>query len=231
MDIRKGLSGLDDPACRAALAEFLEGYLTPAFGALPKREIDLLVLELMEKLGLVDRNPSLYSLVQGLRVTRSKARNLLYDRELRRLNVDDLDARVRRALAHPLIQKQGELFVLEIENPLIADHLRARLQSLGHATDGSFSASLVKLSGDAMAALIEDYLPPADRERLRQALIRAGAPDASLTGVLKAVFRKLGGKLANEAGSELAGRAGDYLAPIVEGAAATASKSVKELFQ
>ncbi len=231
MDMRNTLDGVTDKECRAALMEFLQGYLTPAFGALPKREVDLLVLELMERLGLVDRNPSLYSLVQGLRVTRSKARNLLYDRELRRLNVDDLDCRVLQALTRPLIQKQGDLFVLEIENPLVADHLRARLQNLGHATDGSFSASLVKLSGDAMAALIEDYMPPAKRERLRQALIRAGAPDTSLTGVLKSVFRKLGGKLADEAGSELAGRAGDYLAPIVEGAAAAASKSVKELFQ
>ena len=32
-------------------------------------------------------------------------------------------------------------------------------------------------------------------------------------------------------GRELAGRAGYFLAPIVEGAAAAASKSVKELFQ
>ena len=31
----------------------------------------------------------------------------------------------------PLLQKQGDLFVLEVENPLVIDHLRAQLQRPG----------------------------------------------------------------------------------------------------
>lgn len=145
--------------CQKVLIEFLERYLDPAFGALPSKEIDLLVIKALEDLAYLSKEPSLYEHVTKLRVTRAKARNLIYDQELRRLDTKALDLRVKEALKAPLLQKQGDLFVIEIENPLVIDHLRSKLQTLGHASDGSFSASIVKISLDAVAALIEDYLP------------------------------------------------------------------------
>lgn len=217
MGIREVVIQTNDNRCKEVLSSFLEKYLHPAFGALPKREIDVLVLELLQKLGFIENDPSIYEFITQLRVTRSKARNLFYDLELRQLDKEKLDDKVREALKRPLIQKQGDLFVLEIENPLVSDHLRALVQSVGYATDGSFSPSLIKLTGDSFAALITHFVDTASQETLKQALIGAGAPDTSFQGVVKSVLKKLGAKIADDAGAALAEHVSDYLSPLIDG--------------
>ena len=212
------IDNASEQTCRKVLKLLLERYLTPAFGTLPKREIDLLFFEAFEELGFIELEPknaydksTIYQIVQRLRVTSRKARNLLYDRELRRFASDDLeeklDERVREALKHPIVQKQGDLFVLEIENPLVIDHLRARMKSLGYAADGSFSPTLVKLPGEAIASLIESYMSEEERRDALEAFREAGVlseEGVSLRKVLKGVFMVLGRKMADEAGAQLA---------------------------
>ncbi|TOQ20695.1 hypothetical protein, partial [Vibrio parahaemolyticus] len=87
---------------------------------------------------------------------------------------------------NPVIQKSGDLYVLEIENPLVSDHLRSKIQKLGYISDGSFSPSVIKLGLDAVSALIQSYLSDTEIDEVKQALIAAGAPDTSFKGVIKA---------------------------------------------
>jgi len=232
VDIHEHLKSLSEGKCRDALVKLLAGYLNPAFGTLPKREIDLLFYEVLDDLGIVDKDPTIYSLVQRLRVTRSKARGLLYDIELRRLDAAMLDERVREALKSPVIQKQGDLFALEIENPLELDHVRAIIQNLGHASDGSFSPSLVKLSPVAFAALMEHFLSEQERKALKAALVKAGcAADTSLRAMLTGVLKKVASKVASDAGEALAEQVGDYLGPFVDGAVDNAFAVASSLFK
>lgn len=203
---------------RHALHRLVTGYSNPAFGALPRREVDLLFLEEMVRIGLLPAQPSLYDLVHRLRISRSKARSLLYDRDLRRMNPELLDRTIREILQHPLLQKQGELYALEVENPLVADHLRARLKELNHTCDGSFSASLLRLTPEAVAALIEFYLNEEERASVRDALIAAGFPDRSLKALLTGALQVLGKKVADQAGSALAAQVGEYITCLITAA-------------
>ncbi len=230
MDIAGSIKAADEQTCRAVLENLLTQYMSPAFSALPKKEIDLVVLNALEQLGYVSADPTLYEVVQRLRVTRAKARNLLYDRELRRIDAQQLDEKVREALKNPVVQKQGDLFVLEIENPLVADHLRAKVQQLGHASDGSFSPSLVKLTIDAVTAIIADCLTVADQEKVRKALIKAGAPDKTIKGVLKATLKQAGKKIAQDAGEGVAENVSDYMAPLIDGASGKISQAFNGMF-
>lgn len=215
----------------AALETFLARYLTPAFGALPKAEIDLLVLNLLEDIGAIKAEPSVYELVSKLKITRSKARNLIYQRELRTTTSEQLDLRVRTILQRPIIQKAGDVFVLEVENPLVADHLRAQVQNLGYVSDGSFSPNVVKLSLDAITALLESNLTVKEREDVREALIAAGAPDISFRGVLKATLKKLASKVAADTGEAMMEQVSNYMKPIVEGAVEEIKVRAKDIFQ
>ena len=180
MDIKHIINALPEAKAKAVLAQLLERYLTPAFAALPKNEVELLVLDALEQVGAISADPQLYELVSKLKVTRAKARRLIYDRELRHSSSADLDAKVKALLKRPLLQKQGELFVLEVENPLVSDHLRDKVQQLGYVSDGSFSPSLIKLGLEAITALIADLLSADEQEQVRLALVAAGAPDGSL---------------------------------------------------
>jgi hypothetical protein len=230
MDIHDHVKDINPATCKEVLTELLSGYLNPAFGALPSKEVELLILRALSQLRYVQQQPSLYELVSKLRVTRPKARNLIYAQELRSLDPIELDERVRVELKRPLIQKQGELFVLEIENPLVIDHLRAKLKEIGYATDGSFSPSLVKITLDGLVALIEEYLDDAQQETVRQALVEAGAPDKSLRGALKAALRELGKKVAQDAGEAVADQVADYLGPILDAVGGKIVKLAAGLF-
>lgn len=230
MDIKLIINALPEAKAKAVLAQLLERYLTPAFAALPKNEVELLVLDALEQVGAISADPQLYELVSKLKVTRPKARRLIYDRELRHSSSADLDAKVKALLKRPLLQKQGELFVLEVENPLVSDHLRDKVQQLGYVSDGSFSPSLIKLGLEAITALIASLLSTAEQEQVRLALVAAGAPDGSFRGVLKATLKKLASKVAADSGEALMDKAAGYLAPIVDASIAALGEKAAELF-
>ena len=215
---------------KEVLDRFLIQYLNPAFGALPKQEVELLVLKLLVDLGAVDARPSIYELVSKLKVTRTKARRLIYDRELRSRTSEELDDDVRTVLRSPIIQKRGDLFALEIENPLLSDHLRAKLKALGHVSDGSFSPSLVTLTLDAMVALIDSQLSDAEKTVTQKALIAAGAPEKTLKGVLKSALKKLGEKIADETGGAVAEELSDYIGPLLESSKSAITSAFKSVF-
>lgn len=66
----------------------------------------------------MNAEPQVYELVAKLRVTRTKARNLIYEWELRRSKPQDLDERERELLRKPVIDKTGKHFIIEVENTL-----------------------------------------------------------------------------------------------------------------
>jgi hypothetical protein len=230
VDIKLIINALPEAKAKAVLAQLLERYLTPAFAALPKNEVELLVLDALEQVGAISADPQLYELVSKLKVTRPKARRLIYDRELRHSSSADLDAKVKALLKRPLLQKQGELFVLEVENPLVSDHLRDKVQQLGYVSDGSFSPSLIKLGLEAITALIASLLSTSEQEQVRLALVAAGAPDGSFKGVLKATLKKVASKVAADSGEALMDKAAGYLAPIVDASIAALGEKAAELF-
>lgn len=230
MNLEEVFGEVEHERAALALQQLLQKFLDPAFGALPKSEVELLMLNALEQIGAVSPEPGVYELVSKLRVTRTKARKLIYERELRRLSPSELDRRVKELIKRPLIQKSGEMFVLEIENPLISDHLRAKVQQLGHISDGSFSPSLVKLPLDAIVALIELYLTEDEIDAVKAALIEAGAPDTSFRGVVKSVLKSVAKKIASDTGEALMDNASEYLSPLMEGATAELTEKIAELF-
>lgn len=213
------------------LSALLQAYLNPAFGALPKREIDLMFIDALENLGAISKDPSTYELVSELRVTRSKARALYYDRELRRLDKDTLQKKVIEVLKNPILEKEGDLFVLEIENPLVSDHLRHLVQKAGYATDVSFSPSLVKLSINAFVALLDQHLEDKEKDNIRKALIKAGMPDNSFKGMVKGMLISLGKKIASDAGEEIAKNISEYIGPLWDASFQHGYNPFTELFK
>lgn len=228
--IESAIKKADAAEVREALQSLLVGSMSPAFGALPKREMELLLLDALISIGYVESNPDLYSLVRKLRTTKSRARALLYERELRLRDSTQLDEMVREALRRPLLQKQGEIFCIEVENPLVADHVRSLLKEVGHTSDGTFSPSLIRINLEAAAALIERMIDRTERVSIRKALVAAGAPDTSLRGVIQGVLAKVGARVAGKAGEALIDDAAEYVAPLLGGAKSEIQKRVGQLF-
>ncbi|UTW64542.1 hypothetical protein KFE98_10500 [bacterium SCSIO 12741] len=219
-EIINRLNELDAEEVKEAFQELLQDYLTPAYGSISKRDFDILLFIKLQKLGIFDRNPKIYELVSELRVTRAKARNLLYESKLRQTSKAELDQELKELLKKPIFlpDKNNDKIGIEIDNPFLIDHLRAKLKGLNHITDGSFSPELVRLTTDAFTSLFESYLPEESKAGIRAAFIEMGVEsDASFKGVLKGAFKKLGSKIADDAGGQVAESVGEYLGPVIDG--------------
>ena len=204
------LKSLDPEKAKKALIKIFTNYLNPAFGALPKRENEIIMFKVLQDLKIYDKNPDLYSLLSSLRVTRTKARNLLYESNLRQNS--DLGSELLEILKNPILLKDNDKVCLEIDNPLLIDHLKHVLKELHHITDGSFSPDLVKLTPDAYKALLNKCFRKISKKEIDKALIACGAKNkVSISSVLKGVLKKVGKKVADDVGDQAGEFLGDYI--------------------
>ena len=174
MSVLERIEELSAEAVKQAFAEVLAEYLRPAFGSISKCDFDILLFMKLQELGAIQKNPNMYDLVSELRVTRAKARNLLYEAKLRAASKEELEKELKELLQKPIFLKDGDRIAIEIDNPFLTDHLRHELKSLNHITDGSFSPELVKLTQEAYLDLFEKHLPRGQKGKIVKALVEAG---------------------------------------------------------
>lgn len=204
------LNAVDSDKAKTALIKIFMHYLNPAFGALPKRENEIIMFQVLQDLKIFDKNPDLYSLLSTLRVTRNKARNLLYESNLRK-DVD-LEEELLEILKNPILLKDNDKVCLEIDNPLLIDHLKHVLKELKHITDGSFSPDLVKLTPEAYKKLLNIKFSKISKKELKKALLECGAEkEITAKSLLSGVLKKVGKKVADDAGDKAGELLGDYL--------------------
>lgn len=232
MDLMSKIDHADPQKVKETFTELLRNYLTPAFGSMSKRDFDILLFMKLQELGVIDKSPEIYELVSELRVTRAKARNLLYEAKLRASTQDDLDMELKELLIDPVFFKDQDKIGIEVDNPYLIDHLRFKLKKLNHITDGSFSPELVKLTVEAYIALFESYVPETSKQKVMDALIAIGAKtDSSFSAVLTGILKKLGEKVAADAGAHAAETVGDYLKPIIDTSIASIAHIFSSFFE
>jgi len=230
MSLVSKLRNIESEKVKQVFAELLEAYLSPAFGSMSKRDFEILLFTKLQDLDLFEQNPDLYILVSELKVTRVKARNLLYESGLRQTSVAALDEELKNLIVSPIFLQDNDKIGLEIQNPFLIDHLKAKLRKLKHITDGSFSPELVKLTPDAFIALFDSYIPEKSKKDILKTFIEMGLKkDTSFTGLLKGVLKSLGKKIADEAGGKLAETAADFLDPIIKGSVDLIKEKFKDL--
>lgn len=232
MDIIQKIDQIDAEEIKESFKKLIQNYLTPAFGSISKRDFDILLFMELQKLEIFDENPEIYDIVSSLKVTRTKARNLLYESKMRNATPEQLNNELKQLLKSPTFLKDNDKILLEIGNPFLIDHLKAKLKKLGYITDGSFSSELVKLTSDAYLALFEDMLPNEKKDLIKKELIKCGAKeDSSLKGVMSSVIKKLIEKSIGKAGDELVDNAFKYLSPIIEANIENFKNVISELFR
>ena len=96
-----------------------------------KRDFDILLFMKLQDLKIIEKDPDLYDIVSNLKVTRAKARNLLYEAKMRNSSEEMLDKELRELLSTPIFFKENDKIAIEISNPLLSDHLRWKLKRLG----------------------------------------------------------------------------------------------------
>lgn len=210
--------------------ELIDFYTTPSFGAVRQREFDIFLYGKLQELGIFDNNDDIYEVVSKLKITRSKARNLIYENNLRNSTIEILDNQLKKELENARLLKSNTYLVsMEIENPLLIDHLKAKLKTNGYSSDGSFSPDIVKLSSDALISVIESYMDLDTEKEIMDQLTKLGyVTDKSFKACLTKFFSHVAKKFAGEAGDVIIG---EYIAPFLKGSIDNVTTIVKPFIQ
>lgn len=207
-----------DRARRFAMG-FVEGFTRPAFGAISKSEVDNLVFALLIEAGALDPKSQAYEIARDLNVTPAKARNLLFQWQLRTLGDGSaLKADLISALGTVRFAKEGNLLVFGIESPLLREELRSRLKRMGVYADASFSAEIVRMSVKHFVEFLDAFLDQETKKTMHRALIKDGQiKDKSFKAVAFRILKGVAKRAAGEAGDELTDLFGDAVRALVSG--------------
>jgi hypothetical protein len=209
------LQKVDEYTLRSALNLFFAPHTSSVFGAAKAVEHEVAALNALKLLGFIPVDADEFELVERLRVTKPKARSLLYQAALREKDGGNaVENSLRAVLSNPRIKREGEFFLIEVPQPLTMDRLRARVRSLGFISDGTFSAGVAKIPEEALVALVDTLMLPEQKSAVLDAMKKQGMTDTSFQGVLKSALRKAGTKFAGQAGDELMSCAGDIIGQV-----------------
>lgn len=138
-----------------AFIELLKNYMTPSFGAMSKTLFEQHLLNTLRSLDVISQDPQPWELISSLKITRAKANNLLYGANLIKSDMNDeaLDKELRSLLGRLTYIEDGTMVSLQVDNPLMRDHIKAKLRDSKHVSDGSFSAEIVRMKPKAFVDL------------------------------------------------------------------------------
>jgi hypothetical protein len=244
IDIKAALSKSGNAAKFSAL--FIEGYMSPAFGARSKMEIDLLVFTCMIEARAIDPDAPVYDIARALNMPPARVRNLILNWQLRSTPPSgDLRDLIVTALKKTRFSGDGKSLAFGVESPLLKEDITARLKRKGVFPDASFSKELVKLPVEAFVEFLDDLVDADTKKQVKDTLVKdKQLPDKSFKALATGVLGKLGEKVAGEVGKEIAGelvgsvgkpaaaKAAGFVMGLLTGDAKGATKSItKDDFQ
>jgi hypothetical protein len=136
--------------------DFLENYLKLGLGAMPKADIDALVMSLLDKYGQDGSGPlaslSNQTVSERLRTPVAKIRRLRYEAALKfggRIE-DQAIGRLLAALGNATLEADGGKICLIIEDALAKHWLQGQLKIHQQIFDHPFNAEIIRVSADGL---------------------------------------------------------------------------------
>lgn len=102
MEILTSLEAADSDSVKKIFIDFVKEYLTPSYGSMSKRDFEILLFMKLQELEAIDKDPDLYRLIKELKISRSRARNLLYEAKMRSTEDKDLNEELIKLLQKPI---------------------------------------------------------------------------------------------------------------------------------
>ena len=191
------------PAGELFAKGFAKSYFSQALGVLPKTEIDLLVFRLLVEGDVIDPDGSIFAIARALNITPGKAKNLLFQYQLRCLDEEEAEKAVLQSLANARFSVDDRRLSFGIESPLARATVDGRLKEMGVYADISLSGDILKVPLDQFDVFIVSLIGEKRADQLEAALKSAG----HLDGGLREFLQDYGKDVAKE-GATAAGKKG-----------------------
>lgn len=198
--------------------DFLDAYLRSGFGSLPKREIDLLVLQLLlqhHKDWLIQNPPSAFELSHFLRVKQSRIR-LLLDELAFKSNIDEtvVKQRLKDIILSHESHVDGDRVKIQIEDGYLREYAKNIIRSQYGLVDTSFDRSIVTVSADKFLILATHV---ADAEAVRVMSLAMTRSMASTKERREGVVRLFVDAMVSSAGQQVGKKAVDLGFAVLSG--------------
>ena len=212
MDIDRKIDTASNALVRQALKHLLAPHFQPVFGAAKPIEHEVAALRALKLLEVIPPEADEYELVRSLRVTKAKARALMYQDALRRtMTEQQIASALKVSLKSARAAKDGAMILVEVPEPFLMDVMRSKVRSLGFLTDGSFSGSVARMPREALSGLIVDLIPKNERSQVAEQLHNQGIEGDDLRGLVTGLIKKFGYTAAGAAGEAVGAKLGNGL--------------------
>ena len=191
--------------------EFLAHYLSVGMGALGKKDIDALVMHLLDKYGTADSAPLRTYPNQEvsalLKTPASKIRSLRYEAGLKFGGRVEDQAKVKLliALSRAVLELESKKICLVIEDALAKNWLQGQLKNNGLIFDHSFNTEIIKVEAKGLFELLAQFFDAEQTRSFKEAFERISSDSKSEQH--RKEFTKLAKnyalKLAENAGSAI----------------------------
>lgn len=208
--LKNKLESASPDVLRKALEILFAPHQSPVFGAAKTVEHEVAALNALKLLDCLSTDADEFDLVDTLRVTRSKARALLYQAALRTVKSNEENTEsLRRILSSRSVTVDGKYFAIEVSDPLLLEDLRRRIRRAGYVSDGTFSNSIARLPEAALSALIIDIIPKDERKEVENQLTKLGYEPKTFQAVVGRLLKSAASKALGDAGAQAVGVIGD----------------------
>jgi len=187
--------------------EFLKHYLSVGIGALGKKDIDALVMHLLDKYGLdtpLHKYPN-QEVSALLRAPAAKIKQLRYEAGLKyggRVE-DQAKARLLMALSQAVLEIESKKICLIIEDALAKNWLQGQLKNNGLIFDYSFNTEIIKVDPKGLFSVLGQFFDAGDTEAFKLAFEQIAKDKKD--DELRAAFIKIAKDFAIESAKKVGG--------------------------
>jgi hypothetical protein len=190
-------------------SDLLEALIERGLGTLPAREVAIIVVEqlLHHHPEWKIAQPPAYELARALRISPRRLRNILDDISYRDPSRTDqtLRQQLQDVLSNAERDHSVEKISIQIEDGLLRAFARQLIQDNYGIVDGSFSASIMRISAQQFAVLCASILPQEEAEHVLLSICgskKQGLSDATQP-LAKQIILEFSKKAAGRLGEKL----------------------------
>jgi len=147
--------------------DFINKFLENGFGALPKREIEIYIMNLLLEDGqFVNDNGDIdyHEISLILKLSETKVRNLIYEVELKYKKKHNFLKELIQLIEKGKYEPLGNKIKFSIQSPLLKQYFEYEVRKLPNSiSDGSFSKNIVTISQDTFAKLLNNLYKDEDK--------------------------------------------------------------------
>jgi len=195
---------------------FLNKFLENGFGSLPKREIEIYIMNLLLEDGqFINENGDIdfHEISLILKLSETKVRNLIYEVELKYRNNHNFLEQLIELIEKQKYEVDGDKIKFSIQSPLLKQYFEYEIRKLPNSiSDGSFSKNIVTISKETFEKLLKSLYK--DDEKINKFIDKLPDDKKKIIKDKDSLFKEFVREFIKRSGSRSADLIFDFINPV-----------------